>query len=367
MRKKFDKIYEDSLKEENIIPLDLKKDCFVIFSDHHKGDGSAADDFQKNVFLYEAALSYYKEKGFKLIVLGDNEELWENRYDQILSMYRDLIMKEIDMALEVGNKENKKRKIRIWGNHDKEIFLNRFKKFYKKIDETLLDNVHHKKGLCLSEDIFLIHGHQGRFFDDIAWRVSRWAVQFIWKKIQKIFHIGNDGPAENFKIRDDLELAYYQWAKGKKLMLICGHTHRAIFGSLTHLDHLQIEINHLEKNLRKIPSGEEKEKMKKEIEHKKVKIKKILEKRKGQLPKSFERKPEWPVPCYFNDGCCCYTNGITCLEIEKGTIRLAKWHRQNRERIVFSEGNVSQILNYIKESRPIDEAFEPKVANFSLT
>jgi len=361
MSKKFNNIYEEALKPENIIPLNPEKDSFVVFSDHHKGDGSPADDFKKNASLYEYALSYYQKMGFNLIVLGDNEELWENRYDQILGIYRNLIKKEINMALEDGDENNNRKKIRISGNHDKEISTKSFKIFYKKIDENILDNVLYRDGICLGEDIFLIHGHQGRFFDDIAWRVSRWAVQFIWRTIQRIFKIGNDGPAENFKIRDDLELAYYQWAKKKKLLLICGHTHRAIFGSLTYFDRLQIEINHLEKTVGKIHSKKEKEKIKEKIKNKKAEINKTLAKRQGQLPKSFEKKPEWPVPCYFNDGCGCYTNGITCLEIEQGTIRLVKWQRQGKERIIFTQGNISQLLNYIKESRPIDEDFEPEL------
>ena len=73
-------------------------------------------------------------------------------------------------------------------------------------------------------------------------------------------------------------------------MLICGHTHRAIFGSLIYFDRLQIEISHLEKILGKTHSKEDKEKVKEKIKDKKAEIKKILEKRQGQLPKSFEKK-----------------------------------------------------------------------------
>ncbi|MFB0566131.1 MAG: metallophosphoesterase [Candidatus Aminicenantaceae bacterium] len=361
MDKKFNKIYEAARKPDNIIPFNHKKDCFVIFSDHHKGAGSSADDFKKNARLYETALSYYEEKGFKLIVLGDNEELWENRYDQILDSYRNLIAKEINMAIEVVNSNKNKKKIRLLGNHDKEISLKRFKRYCKNMDVTILDKVLHRKGICLGEDIFLIHGHQGRFFDDVAWRVSRWAVQSIWKTIQQLFNIGNDGPAENFKIRDDLEIAYYEWAKRKKIMLICGHTHCAIFSSLTYFDRLQIEIDYLEKRLKDIQSVEKKKEIKKEIKQTREEIDKILARRKRESPKSFEKSPVRPVPCYFNDGCCGYTNGITCLEIEQGVVRLVKWQRQKKERVIYAEEDMIKILNYIKKSRSIDEAFEPKL------
>lgn len=356
MGKKFNQIYKEARKPENIIHFDSEEDCLVLFSDHHKGDCSAADDFKKNSRLYDKALSYYKNKGFKLIVLGDNEELWENRYDQILPHYKKLITKEIGMSL----KSATKREIRIWGNHDKEVSLRRFRRFCRTHNLDILDNVDYREGICLGEHIFLIHGHQGRFFDDRAWRVSRWAVEIFWKSIQKIFHIGVDGPAENFEIRDDLELQYYDWAKKQRVMLICGHTHRAIFASLTKYDRLQIEIQHL-KDIQKTTAGKDKDKIKKEIERKKIQIEKILKKRLGKPPKSFASPPEWPIPCYFNDGCCGYTNGITCIEIEKNMIRLIKWQRQSSQRLVLEEKNLQLFLNYIKRKRQIDEFLELKL------
>lgn len=363
MNKIFTKIYKKASKPQNQIPLDYEKDKFVLFSDHHKGDKSYADDFKKNATLYSTALIYYKDHGFNLIVLGDNEELWEDRYDQVLLNYKKIIQKEVDMALESQGK----KKIRLWGNHDKEISLRRFKRFYKSLETKVLDNVEYREGVCLGKDIFLIHGHQGRFFDDKAWRFSRWIVQFIWKSFQKLFRIGLDGPAENFKIRDDLELKYYNWAKKNKIMLICGHTHRAIFGSLTHYDRLQMDIHYLEKEMRKC-SKESREDIQKEIKNKKDESRKILLSRMGKEPKKFTSGSTNPVPCYFNDGCCCYTNGITCIEIDRGYIRLIKWQRHKKKRIVFAEKNLKILLEYIKKRKPIDKFIEPKtLENNSLS
>lgn len=354
MSKRFKRIYKEAKKNENRISLDLKTDRFVLFSDHHKGDASPADDFSKNAALYSAALSYYKNEGYKLIVLGDNEELWENRYEQILPHYEKIIRREIEMAPE----SSRRRRIRLWGNHDKEVSLRRFKERCRAWKNDILDNVEYREGLCLGEDIFLIHGHQGRFFEDKAWRISRWAVQFIWKTIQKIFNIGIDGPAENYKIRDDLELNYYRWAKEKGVLLICGHTHRAIFGSMTHFDRLQIELHRLVKRL-DLANPEEREVFRSRVAEKQAELKKILADRAGKMPKSLEPDGNRPVPCYFNDGCCGYTNGITCIEIDKNTIRLIKWRRQRKQRIIFAEKDISLLLRYIKEGRPIDKNLEP--------
>ncbi len=322
MDRKFNRLYKIASRPENQIPLDFDKARFVLFSDHHKGDGSAADDFKKNFSLYDSALDYYKEAGYKLIVLGDNEELWENSYPQVFNQYGHLIKKEIDMAIETPGK----KKIRIWGNHDKEVSLRRFSKVAKNLNFPILKKVIYKESLCLGKDIFLIHGHQGRFFDDRAWRLSRWAVQFIWKSIQRLFHIGIDGPAENFKLRADLELKYYQWAKKQKLMLICGHTHQAIFASLTHYDRLVNET-------------------------------KEPEKRKETARKEIKRKA---IPCYFNTGCCGYTNGITCIEIEKSSIRLIKWQRKGFKRIIIVQSNLKELLFDLEKGKHEQLPFSQK-------
>jgi UDP-2,3-diacylglucosamine pyrophosphatase LpxH len=354
MSRKFNRIYKDAKKQENRIPINLETDRFVLFSDHHKGDATPADDFRKNAELYNIALSFYKEKGYSLIVLGDNEELWENQYEQILHQYRKTIQQEIEMAPETPDK----KKIRIWGNHDKEVTLRRFKKRSQKWKDNVLENVEHREGLCLGEEIFLIHGHQGRFFEDQAWKLSRLAVQFVWKTVQKLLHIGVDGPAENFRIRDDLELNYYRWAKKNKVLLICGHTHRAIFGSMTHFDRLQIDIRGLEKASERA-SWEKKQSIEQEVHDKRTKIENILLLRLGKTPKSFERRGNWPIPCYFNDGCCGYTNGMTCIEIDKNIIRLIKWQRQGKKRLILVEKSIQLLFQYIKNGRPIDKNFEP--------
>lgn len=354
MSRKFNRIYRNAKKPENKIPIDFEKDRFVIFSDHHKGDASPADDFKKNAELYAMALAFYRKQGYALIVLGDNEELWENQYEEILLFHRKIIQQEIEMAPEAPDK----KKIRIWGNHDKEVTVRRFKKRSSTWEKNILENVDHREGLCLGKDIFLIHGHQGRFFEDQAWKLSRFAVHFVWKTIQKLLHIGLDGPIENFRIRDDLELNYYLWAKKNKVLLICGHTHRAIFGSMTHFDRLQLDIHRLEQTSEHA-SQEEKKAKEQEIRDKKTEVEKILSHRLGKVPKSFEQGGKWPIPCYFNDGCCGYTNGMTCIEIDKNVVRLIKWQRQDNQRIILEEKDIHLLFRYIKDGRPIDNNFQP--------
>jgi len=358
MERKFDNIYNQAQKKKNQISFDFKTEKLVCFSDHHKGDSSAADDFRKNAALYDEVLSFYKKEDYKLLVVGDNEELWENRYAEILRSYRSLIKKEIDMSLETLDGE----KIRIFGNHDKEVSLGSFGRQIKKEQEHILDCVQYKEGICLGDSIFFIHGHQGRFFDDKAWKISRWAVQFIWKTIQKILRIGSDGPSENYEIRDDMEKKYYKWAKKNKVFLICGHTHRAIFGSLTHFDRIQINLAHLQSELKRAPQ-EERTNLIRAIQTNQSSVTKILKSRKNKRPEAFETRP---IPCYFNSGCCCYTNGMTCLELDRGQIRLIKWQRQDKSRHILAEARMNVLMDYIFHCRPVDEGIEPLLKNIPL-
>ncbi len=349
MQIKFTLLFRRARKPENRLPLDKDSDRYVIFSDHHKGDGSAADDFKKNAVLYEIALDHYAAEGFRLLVLGDNEELWENSYPQVRGLYGDLIAREVEMAPE----GSEGKKIRIWGNHDKEISLKSFQRRIRRRKKDPLGNLDLREALCLGPDIFLIHGHQGRFFEDKAWRVSRWAVHFIWKTIQKLFHIGIDGPAENVSVRENLEMQYYRWAAARRILLICGHTHRAIFGAQTYYGRLQRQIGRLQAELRQDPPKETGDDRPQRLKSMRVERDRILARNGGRPPRSFAEPAESVLPCYFNDGCCGYTNGITCLEIEKGEIRLVKWQRSPCRRIVLVGERLEHVLRHIKSGIPL--------------
>ena len=346
MQKKFSKLFEHANHPDHRMAFNALNDRFVVISDHHKGDASAADDFYKNADVYHSALEYYADEGFQALILGDGEELWENTYAEVRSQYEEIIRREVDLA----PKDPEERPLRIWGNHDKEFSLRRLREDIQKDSGDPLYSVQFKESLCLGPDIFLIHGHQGRFFEGQAWRLSRWAVQFLWKTIQRLFHIGNDGPAENVKVREGLEIRYYRWAKEHKVLLICGHTHRAVFASQTHYDRLQKDLLKLENQRRNAPAGIP---FQKEARIQKIKneLKEIELKHGGRAPRSFTDLPGAALPCYFNSGCCGYTNGITCIEIAKGEIRLIKWQRDSLERKVLMQDRLEDILTQIKTSR----------------
>ena len=59
----------------------------VIFSDLHRGARDGADDFQGCEPAYSAALGWYFERDYELVLLGDVEELWENDIAEVLPRY----------------------------------------------------------------------------------------------------------------------------------------------------------------------------------------------------------------------------------------------------------------------------------------
>ena len=68
----------------------------VIFSDHHRGERDGADDFMSCEKAYSAALGYYLELGYTLIVLGDAEELWECNPGPVVRSYRGTLLLEAE-------------------------------------------------------------------------------------------------------------------------------------------------------------------------------------------------------------------------------------------------------------------------------
>jgi hypothetical protein len=109
VRAGLDRAYDAAIIQE----CDVQDARFVIFSDHHKGGRDGADDFQACEAIYHAALGYYHELNFSLVVLGDVEELWEVRPHTVLKAY------PATFALEKQFHADK-RYWRIFGNHDDE-------------------------------------------------------------------------------------------------------------------------------------------------------------------------------------------------------------------------------------------------------
>jgi len=273
-------------KEHRLItlPVDIASDRFIIFSDQHKGNGDNADDFSACAKNYIAALSHYLSGNYHFINLGDSEELWKYKAQEVLTRNKEIL------ELEAGFQSGKKY-YRTFGNHDliwkNRIDVERLLKPYLTLPQPvpeglLLKTMIGKKGL----DIFLTHGHQGdKMSDNNA--LSTWLVAHAWAPLQRYLKINVNTPSRDDRLRNKHNKLMHEWSNRQgKLLLITGHTHQPVFASGKYSSH---PSNHIEW---------------------------------GQ--------DERLRPVYYNSGCCCFSDGdITGIEISEGEIRLVKWFDDN--------------------------------------
>ena len=250
---------------------------YVFFSDVHRGDNSLSDEFGRNKHIFYHALDYYDQDGFTYVEVGDGDEMWETpKYNYIHNSHRFVFEK-------LKNFHDEGRMIMIFGNHN--MFMKN-KGFVEKNMHRVLDDYsdqyedlfmgmevyesvvlfHRQTG----QEVFVVHGHQGDFLNDQAWRISLFLVRYFWRFMHIIGVKYAASPAKNRKKRHRIEKNYSNWIRKHGIMLLCGHTHRA----------------------------------------------------------KFPGKNEEP---YFNAGCCMHPRGITCIEMAYGEIALVSWHMHTRK------------------------------------
>jgi len=244
---------------------------FIFFSDVHRGDNSASDEFAHNQIIYFRALNYYFNKGYTYIEVGDGDEMWEHaKFNHIRSAHSDIYY-----LLSQIYKEDKF--IMLYGNHN--IFLEdpkyvkkNFYTFYDEYLETendlfpgieVLESIvlKHKK---TGREIFVVHGHQGDLMNDQLWWLSMFLLRYFWRFMHVIGFKNPASPAKNVTKQHKIEKNFNKWIGKYRKILLCGHTHRPKFPG------------------------------------------------KGDLP-------------YFNTGCCVHPRGISGLEIIDGNILMVDW------------------------------------------
>ena len=330
--------------EKNIIELPHNSTTkYALFSDLHLGDGKKADNFVHNEEIMLFALSFYKKDGYSLIFLGDVEDLWQFDLDRIKDRYDEKIYSLIRSFTD-------NKVYRIFGNHDAE---------WKRPPDPILNNTKMlnktPEAIKLGDDIFLFHGHQGdRRCDKYIWfyscisRILKCGVPFA-----KAFFNYENRSATKSQIPRNREKLYYDWAKKKKVILICGHTHNAIFASRSHYWWLKEQIEITKNELKVAKNTDDKnriDKLKKEII--KLQTESFDEEKKERKYNRITTKGKEPLPCYFNTGCGLYIKGITNIEIDGNKIRLIKWEKNKslsleRSRKALGEESLSEIRKKI--------------------
>ncbi len=256
---------------QNALRLPLAQDSkYVIFSDCHRGTGSAGDNFLKNEFIWLAAMKYYFPRDFTYIELGDGDELWENRsLEAIKSMHPDTF-KIISKYFQ------KNRFYSVYGNHDivkkKESFPDKHLQNYYCVHtmctKPLFPGIRFYPGIILEDqegqkDIYLTHGHQADTLNSTLWPLSRFLVRYIWQPLEYLGIPDPTSAAKNNTKKKKSEKRLTTWAQQNNRLLITGHTHHPMIGT--------------------------------------------------------KDSP------YFNTGSCVSPTGITCIEIENRCLSLVKW------------------------------------------
>jgi len=322
-------IQKQPSKKGPFISFDVDRDKFIVFSDQHKGAKDGADDFMFCEPNYLAALDYYDKNDFFFISLGDNDELWENRWpavkkNNIASFEKERKFIERDAF------------IKIFGNHDLAWSTDittglEMEKIYDQKISVYEGLILHSKINGHPLSILLTHGHQGDAQSDGNW-FSKFFVAHIWAPLQAFLKVNPNTPAYNTTMKTLHNRIMYEWsARQKNILLITGHTHQPVFESLTHLERLYRSLLQAEKE-KDAPRIEE--------------IKKEIGLREPQFtavsPDYLKMKPT-----YFNSGCCCFSDGdITGIEIENGAIRLIKWTSADHQakRSVLEEKSLKELI-----------------------
>lgn len=331
-----DKLYKTIIDEPGkrgpLLPFDEQAGRFIIFSDLHKGARNGADDFMLAEVNYLAALAYYQQKDFTYICLGDSEELWENS----LSKVRKYNEKTFNAEKQFHERQ---KFVKAFGNHDlywdndpfapwqlKAIYGSEMKVYEGVVLATRLgDRPFH---------IFCTHGHQGDAHSDGNW-FSKFFVARIWAPLQSYLRINPNTPAYDSEKKTLHNTIMYEWSSmQKELLLITGHTHQPVFGSLTYLERLY-------KQLQLAEHTRDKDKL--------ASLQQVIRKREKEFT-AIAVDYMAMRPSYFNTGCCCFTDGdITGIEIDEGSIRLIKWKLQDESpvREVLEEMKLQELVGLL--------------------
>ncbi len=322
-----DEAFEQALQ----VPFDIKRDSYVFFSDLHLADRiHGIDDFARNEMVYCHALQQYYDHDYHLVLNGDVEEGWEARPRRIRAAYRHTAYAMEKKFAEKGEPWH----VRTWGNHDN-IWSNP-----EKVRKHLwpeLGEVKVYSGLRLGDNIFIAHGHQGELISDSGAWIGKPTMRIGWRWFQRLTRITSARAATSHLIRNARAEHLYGWASNAGRLLIAGHTHKSMFGYLHEHTGLKKHLRRLESTL---DTTDHPFQAQATIDH----LKKAVAKSKTRRSSTDDSR----LPCYFNSGSCVHTNGITCIEIDQGEIRLVRWRLVETSGASDSLGNEDGLLFTIK-------------------
>jgi UDP-2,3-diacylglucosamine pyrophosphatase LpxH len=328
--------------DPDVKTLGISGHRYAIVSDTHLGDGGLADDFRGNETALLNALDHYRRLDYSLILLGDVEEFWQFDLDAIVQRYQSSVYASVASF-------DDQRVHRVFGNHDLE-----WGGLQDPIKENGAPITSAAEAIKLEDHsgaarILLIHGHQGSIeADKYAW-FSRFFVR-LFRGVEPLATttgLYTHPSATKSQVVKDFERTLYQWAKKNQVILICGHSHRAIFASKSYADKLREKIGEL-KVLIALNSTRPSTKRRLLVEIDRLERLWEDEKEKGRVIEPTEINRE-PLPCYFNSGCGLYSDGITTMEIESDEIRLVKWDKNAASDPLYEVYASGRLTDYIEQ------------------
>ncbi len=319
---------------------------YIVFSDYHRGVSDHADDFKiKNRKSYTRALSHYFNNDYSLIHLGDVEELKEQ------FLIGKVVEHGANSAILTSERTfyNQNRYLKVYGNHDSQ-WSNKSR--VKKYLHPHFPNIKVYEGILLEYDdapnIMLVHGHQG--YSWFKTNVAEKLVLPFYKLGLNIFGISRKTNYDSYCKIEKTENEFYDWVNDQEdLILVFGHTHRPLWGSSTHIENLEKQLDKLRKHLeevaaqnnitiRKVVQNSAALGVEQEVNDMRAVMNKIIRKKKET---GMCRSP-LSLPLLFNTGCCIFEDGdITGIEIDNGQLRLIKWGEDAEgkiQRIVLESG-----------------------------
>ena len=305
-------------RDAAVVDLDIEDGPMAIISDIHLGDGGDADDFHRNEKALLAALARYADAGATVVLLGDIEELWQFDLRRICDRYDTTVYRAL-RALPAGKLQ------RVFGNHDIEWGSPPDPASATQRPGGAPEALRLRRGGTAFA--LLVHGHQGSTDSDrYAW-FSRFVVRGVFKPIESLLaRVGlyRHPSATKSMVLEDYERVFYAWAKKNRTLVICGHSHRAIFASRAWSDRLRGQLFELRHQLDREANAARVVELRWEI----TRLERELDEEREKGRDVGQLDPDGPArPCYFNCGCGLYSNGITAIEIDATTMRLVRWSR----------------------------------------
>jgi UDP-2,3-diacylglucosamine pyrophosphatase LpxH len=289
----------------------------LIISDLHMG-GEQGDDLEGNGDLLFTLLErYYLAGGWYLLLNGDIEELARDALEPIRTRWARLYRVFDSFAAEG-------RLYKTLGNHDEDLILEKDYP-YPLYNAVRIENGH--------IPCYVYHGHQSSRVYTKYNSLVRASIRYILKP----FGIRNISSARNSYRRFYVERQAYDFSLKNNCISIIGHTHRALFESLSRFDFIKFEIERL---CRDYPAaaGGDRERIAREVMALRLDLGKLKRSERRDVLRQSLYGDELPVPCLFNSGSAIGKLGLNAIEMDNNHIALVYWYAEGASRKFITRG-----------------------------